>query len=238
MKKFLAMGMLSILCLVLCSCTGGRTTVGETENIRTLQETILSEIESIKIQQEIGLSEKQIDELTDKIVEKLSLEGQIIKDNEEVDKSGQDETPIDQDDEWELVDAPVYKDDLYQYRKQICTIGDRTYSIEGYCQARMNGKGEFIMDDGQKWAIIMREGDKVYPVFGPQYNQLGKVTYDTYLDLNGEKQVLHILVYNIQGAGISIIDYTFDDQLNIFKEEKAFGASNIDYFTHDIETAN
>lgn len=58
MKKILAMGMLSILCLVLCSCTGGRTTVGETESIRTLQETILSEIESIKVQQVIALSEK------------------------------------------------------------------------------------------------------------------------------------------------------------------------------------
>nr|WP_307992196.1 hypothetical protein [uncultured Niameybacter sp.] len=235
MRKFLGIGILSILCLTLCSCTGDRTTVEETESIKALQEIILSEIESIKVQQEVVLSEKQMDELTNRIVEKLFLEEQSIQDNKEADESRQDEATINQDDEWEFVDAPVYKDDLYQYRKQICTVGGKTYSIEGYCQAHMNRKGEFLMDDGQKWAVIMREGDKIYPVFGPEYNQLGTVTYDTYLDMNGEKQVLHILVYNKQGGGINIIDYIFDDALNTFKEEKAFKVSNINYFDGDIQ---
>lgn len=61
------------------------------------------------------------------------------------------------------------------------------------------------------------------------------LSYKFYFDLKGEKQVLHILVYNKQGAGINIIDYIFDDELKIFKEEKAFKASNINYFDGDIQ---
>lgn len=125
-------------------------------------------------------------------------------------------------------------DGMNLFRKQACTIGERHFIIEGYTDAGIDEEGAFVLDDGQKWGIIVREGDKVYPIFGPAYNQLGKIDYSTYLDENNN---LNLVVYDIQGAGIRIISYQFDPTKDVFKYQTIYEASNINYFTYDIELA-
>lgn len=125
-------------------------------------------------------------------------------------------------------------DGMNLFRKQACTIGERHFSIEGYTDAGIDEEGAFVLDDGQRWGIIVREGDKVYTIFGPVNNQLGKIDYSTYLDENNN---LNLVVYDIQGAGIRIISYEFDPTKDVFKYQTIYEDSNINYFTYDIELA-
>lgn len=120
------------------------------------------------------------------------------------------------------------------FRKQICIIADKHFSIEGYTDAEIDEDGAFILDDGQKWGIIVREGEKVYPLFGPTYSQLGSMDYITYLD---ERNCLNLMVYDIQGAGICMMHYQFDVNKGVFRYQTIYEASNINYFTYDIELA-
>lgn len=100
----------------------------------------------------------------------------------------QDEVDIDYDEEIEILEV---------------------YSIAGY-----NEDGRLMLDDGQEWALIIREGDQIYPIFPKTHIQLGRLEYKVYTDY--DEEIFHILISKIQGAGITMYDCYYDQESNTF----------------------
>ncbi|MEF9959091.1 MAG: hypothetical protein RR448_08495 [Niameybacter sp.] len=234
MKKVgkLQMGIGSVLVVVLvfsgCQATYSKAAGMEVTPPVLVQETT------------VELSEAQMETFSNQVAEQVFDKVQGIvppQVREEIVQEHQPEVSGEYDIQQEIIKAAEdisFLDTMHVFRQQTCVIGEKTYSIEGYSEAQMDEQGKFMLDDGQRWAIIIREGEKVYPVYGPKYNQLGQIEYTTYLD---EENGLHIVVYDIQGAGMAITEYSFDTKEKAFVGKLVYEASNINYFTSDIELA-
>ena len=99
-------------------------------------------------------------------------------------------------------------------------------SIEVYCQGTVGANGDYLFDDGQEWALILRKGKEMYPLFEKSYIQLGKLEYTAYIDYDDYERI-HIIVAYKTGANIIYYDCTFDEESgNIFRQQ-VYEASNI-----------
>lgn len=91
-------------------------------------------------------------------------------------------------------------------------------SLEVYSTAGYDENGMLLMDDGQEWALIVRKGDQIYPVFERDYIQLGKLEYKTYTEYL-EEDIFHLLISKVQGAGIIMYDCYYDQAQDAFVSE-------------------
>lgn len=96
-------------------------------------------------------------------------------------------------------------------------------TIEVYCSASLGEDGNLIMDDGNKWKVIVRKGNKLYPVLD-SFIQLGHLEYKTYGEYREEKEehVFHLFISKIQGAGFTMYDCYYDDTQEVFISKKAY----------------
>jgi hypothetical protein len=78
--------------------------------------------------------------------------------------------------------------------------------IELYTAAGRNENGEMLWDDGQKWLLVVWDGEKAYPVLS-EYVQLGSVYFT--ISNNGVGEAANINVIINTGAGHSLRVYTF-----------------------------
>ncbi|HYF81804.1 MAG TPA: hypothetical protein VEB00_02075 [Clostridia bacterium] len=91
--------------------------------------------------------------------------------------------------------------------------------IELFTAAGRDEKGEMGWDDGQDWVLVVRDGDKSYPLLS-QYVQLG-VVYFT-VSNSGEEPTQNITVIVAEGASFSMMGYAFDKEKNGFREEPLY----------------
>ncbi|MHB1393937.1 MAG: hypothetical protein ACYCYE_12860 [Clostridia bacterium] len=103
--------------------------------------------------------------------------------------------------------------------------------IELYTAAERNEKGELLWDDGQNWVLVVRDGDKSYPLFS-QYVQLG-VVYFT-VSNSGEGQMPNITVLVPTGASFSMMGYVFDKEKDGFKEESLYKSEDNNWIYSSI----
>lgn len=96
--------------------------------------------------------------------------------------------------------------------------------IELYASAEVDENGEFILDDGQEWALIARIGETIYPLIERTYIQNGGLNYTVYTDYD-QNEMPHILVEMHSGSGISYYDCTYNTQG--FMRETILDAGNI-----------
>lgn len=54
---------------------------------------------------------------------------------------------------------------------------DKLAVLELYVDAQLDDKGEIMYDDGQEWALVVRDGDAMYPLFEKKYVQIGEVSF-------------------------------------------------------------
>ena len=85
--------------------------------------------------------------------------------------------------------------------------------IELYTAAVRNEKGEMLWDDGQKWLLVVWDGEKAYPLLS-EYVQLGSI-YFTISD-NGVGEATNINVMINTGSGHSLRAYTFSKDRDAF----------------------
>lgn len=93
--------------------------------------------------------------------------------------------------------------------------------LEVYSTAGYDTDGQLLLNDGQEWAVIVRKGDQIYPVFEPDYIQLGQIEYKVYTEY-AEENIFHILVSKVQGAGIQMYDAYYDRVSDTFKSKLVF----------------
>ncbi len=101
---------------------------------------------------------------------------------------------------------------------------DGNIEIELYASAGVDENGEFILDDGQEWALVARKGEAIYPLMERIYIQNGGLNYTVYTDYN-QDGMPHILVEMHSGAGISYYDCTYEKEG--FMRETILDAGNI-----------
>lgn len=99
-------------------------------------------------------------------------------------------------------------------------------AIEVYWQGNMDDKGNYLFDDGQNWALILRKGDAIYPLFEKSYIQLGGLEYIVYEDYDDYNRT-HILVTYNTGAAVMYYDCTYDEETGYIRRESLYEASNI-----------
>ena len=73
--------------------------------------------------------------------------------------------------------------------------------VELYAAVQRDDRGRLMWDDGQRWALIVRDGDAVYPLFDG-FVQLGKVTFWLVDPLDGQPPA--ILTEVAAGAGVRV----------------------------------
>lgn len=103
--------------------------------------------------------------------------------------------------------------------------------VEVYCTAGLDKDGNLVMDDGNRWKLIVRKDGQLYPVFDG-FIQLGKLEYKNYMEY-GDVNVFHLLISNAQGAGLTMYDCYYDESQGAFISKKVYRTTgNIGF--HDI----
>lgn len=92
--------------------------------------------------------------------------------------------------------------------------------IEVYTAAERLPDGTMAWDDGQKWFVLVKDGNKEYLLFN-EFIQLGELKYWTSPD-SGD---FSIAVLIEGGNGIQLYDYVFDAEKRIFVKNKVFSSS-------------
>lgn len=88
-------------------------------------------------------------------------------------------------------------------------------SLEVYCTADFDDKGNLLIDDGQEWTLILRKGNKIYPVLERCFIQIGQLEYKVYTEYVQEN-IFHILISRVQGAGLVMYDCYYDREQDAF----------------------
>lgn len=99
-------------------------------------------------------------------------------------------------------------------------------SIEVYSQGSIDNNGRYLLDDGQEWALILRKGEEIYPLFERSYIQLGGLEYTIYEDYDDYERMHIIVAYNT-GTAMIYYDCTYDEESGYIRRESVYEASNI-----------
>lgn len=99
----------------------------------------------------------------------------------------------------------------------------RIETIEVYCTASLGEDGQLIMDDGNRWKLIVRKDEKLYTIFD-SFIQIGRLEYRAYGEY-GDPSVFHLLISNVQGAGFTMYDCYYDESQDAFISKKAYQAT-------------
>ncbi len=99
-------------------------------------------------------------------------------------------------------------------------------TIEVYSQGEISEAGEYLMDDGQQWTLVLRKGDEIYPLFEKSYIQLGGLEYIVYVDYNDYENI-HIIVTYKSGAALIYYDCTYDEESGNIIRNEFYEANNI-----------
>jgi len=103
--------------------------------------------------------------------------------------------------------------------------------IELYTAAERHENGEMLWDDGQNWVLVVRDGEKSYPLLS-QYVQLGVVHF-TVSD-RGKDKLPNITVIVPTGASFSIMDYIYNEEKNGFGEELIYESKDTNWIYSSI----
>lgn len=105
-------------------------------------------------------------------------------------------------------------------------------SLELYCTAGYNEAGELLMDDGERWILLVSKDGQLYPVIEPSFIQLGHLEYKIYNDYEGENS-FHVLVSEVQGAGLILRDCYYDKKSNSFISKVVYQTTGNIGFTEE-----
>ena len=117
---------------------------------------------------------------------------------------------------------------LYCQSDSIYFAADDSAKVSLYVQAGKNDDGEFMLDDGQDWLLIMETSFGNYPLFPREYVQLGMVDYIVFNEYgDNTHDTFHILVTVKMSASYEIYDCIYVDDEKAFRAEPVYTAMNI-----------
>jgi len=99
-------------------------------------------------------------------------------------------------------------------------------TLEVYCEGSIGVDGEYLLDDGENWTVILRKGENIYPLFDKAYIQFGKIQYAIYQDYNDYDRT-HVIVECKTGTAVYYYDCTYDEESGNILRNNFFDANNI-----------
>ncbi|GAA0330066.1 hypothetical protein GCM10008967_20710 [Bacillus carboniphilus] len=97
--------------------------------------------------------------------------------------------------------------------------------IEMYVNADKDEEGTYMWDDGQDWLLVVKDGDKTYPLF-EGWVQLGSLQF-WLLEAN-EKPMLILLKTGT--AEFHLQTFTYDKEKDGFVQESYFNPENVNFW--------
>ena len=89
-----------------------------------------------------------------------------------------------------------------------------------YTAAQKDSKGNIMWDDGQRWLFIVEGKEKDFVLFD-DYVQIGTINYHIYTEDNQ----FNILSSHVGTANLTLSNYEYDNQNQIFKKSISFNTS-------------
>jgi hypothetical protein len=99
--------------------------------------------------------------------------------------------------------------------------------IEMYVNTGKDEKGEYVWDDGQNWLLVVKDGDKTYPLYDG-WVQLGKLTF--WLIESDETPM--IILLKTGTAEFTLQTFTFNEKEQGFIQETQFNPENVNFWHH------
>jgi hypothetical protein len=97
--------------------------------------------------------------------------------------------------------------------------------IEMYVNAEQDENGEYMWDDGQNWLLVVKDGDKTYPLFDG-WVQIGKLSF--WLLESDEKPMLILLKTGT--AEFNLQTFTFNEKESGYIQEIHFNPENVNFW--------
>ena len=93
--------------------------------------------------------------------------------------------------------------------------------------AERNGKGEFLWNDGQNWALYVDDKEEGTYVLYDGFVQAGNVNFEIsdYYMKDGAVPKISVIVST--GAGFSLKNYTFNKEKQTYTEEELYDTKNV-----------
>ena len=158
-------------------------------------------------------------------IEQLAFENQeLIKTVEEerqaLDLANQDEV---NPDSAMILSQPieVYPKTLYKKASVDLDEDGTEEQIELYVNAQKMENGLFAWDDGQKWLLVVKDGDNTYPLFD-DYVQLGSIDFST---TTFDEQP-GIVMMQSQHADRTVQKFTYNQHENGYQKETFYNKEN------------
>lgn len=165
-------------------------------------------------------------------VEQLSLEKDALSQTVEEQKKAlesaevapQTEPPNDVNNDSALIKASEidkYPQTLYKEMTLDIDGDGKEEIIELYVNAGIMDNGQFAWDDGQNWLLVVKDGDKTYPLFD-EYIQLGSLDFST---ATFDKKP-GIVMYKREHADRTVQKFVFDTNKEAFEKETFYKKEN------------
>jgi hypothetical protein len=97
--------------------------------------------------------------------------------------------------------------------------------IEMYVNTEKDETGEYMWDDGQNWLLVVKDGDKAYPLFDG-WVQIGKLSF--WLIESDAKPMLILL--KTGSAEFNLQSFTFNEKENSYIQEIHFNPENVNFW--------
>ena len=94
--------------------------------------------------------------------------------------------------------------------------------IELYTAAGHGPDGKMLWDDGQRWLLVVIDGDKYYPLYS-EFVQIGEVYFG--LSKVGEQMTPQVNIFISTHSGMQIIDFTFNNDKGLYEGEIVYRPS-------------
>ncbi|MEH7391727.1 hypothetical protein [Bacillus sp. JJ1474] len=162
---------------------------------------------------------KEINDLK-KQIERLSIENEDLKNTVEEQKEA-----LEVNNDYSIIlakDIEKYPQSLYKETTLDIDQDGEEEIIELYVNARKMENGLFAWDDGETWLLVVKDGEKTYPLFD-NFVQLGSVDIST-TTFDRKPGIVMLETWH---SDIFIHKFTFDHETKGFVKETFYKKENI-----------
>ncbi|WP_057760710.1 hypothetical protein [Cytobacillus praedii] len=163
---------------------------------------------------ELGELKRQIEQLS---IENSALQLKIEEQRKEMEQTNSNDGAV-----YSAKDIEEYPQTLYKKISLDIDMDEIDEIIELYVNAEKMETGGFAWDDGQTWLLVVKDGDKSYPLYN-NYVQLGSIDFSmaTFDGIPG------IIMIETMHADKSVHKFSYDQEVKGFVKETLYKKENM-----------
>lgn len=174
---------------------------------------------------EIGELKRQIEQLS---IENSALKNTIEEQRKEIELATSNDSSV-----FMAKDIDEYPRSLYKKITFDIDMDEKDEIIELYVNADKMENGGFAWDDGQTWLLVVKDGERTYPLYN-NYVQLGSIDFSPAI-FDGKPG---IVILEGMHANKSVHKFSYDHDADGFVKETVFKKENMfDHYNHPASYA-